>query len=200
MFRQGEVTYGMPAIETFYRGTFFRSRLEARYAALFDLCRWSWVYEPCDFNGWFPDFALIGEQGNRVFVEVKPITESSEALQRRIDASECPDEVLIVGLSPTLLSGPFSYSCRLGWLREGEPGRWWWEEAPMFLPTPSSYDRQCDKDIAAKYSADFCHSMGSYKLRMSGLYDGDHFLGELPRIDVEAMWGRAHEMVRYNPS
>jgi hypothetical protein len=33
-------------IVTEYAGARFRSRLEARWAAFFDLCGWRWEYEP----------------------------------------------------------------------------------------------------------------------------------------------------------
>ena len=42
-----EVQYTYGAVETFYKGYRFRSRLEARWAAFFDLCKWRWEYEPC---------------------------------------------------------------------------------------------------------------------------------------------------------
>src|ERR1039458_6510910 len=58
------------AIETAYRGHLFRSRLEARWAAMFDLLGWSWTYEPFDANGYIPDFVLHGDRP--VLVEVKP--------------------------------------------------------------------------------------------------------------------------------
>jgi len=66
------VIYDMKAIPTTYAGVNFRSRLEARWAAFFDLCRWRWVYEPCDLNGWAPDFSIMKRNGGRVLVEVKP--------------------------------------------------------------------------------------------------------------------------------
>jgi hypothetical protein len=60
------------AIATHYQGAHFRSRLEARWAAFFDLCGWRWEYEPPEEDGWIPDFALIGAKGI-VRAEVKPI-------------------------------------------------------------------------------------------------------------------------------
>jgi hypothetical protein len=39
-------------IQTTYRGTRFRSRLEARWAAFFDMVDWDWTYEPFDTDGW----------------------------------------------------------------------------------------------------------------------------------------------------
>lgn len=48
----------MKAIPTSYRGTNFRSRIEARWAVFFDLVEWPWEYEPIDLEGYIPDFIL----------------------------------------------------------------------------------------------------------------------------------------------
>lgn len=50
------MNYEYASIPTRYRNTEFRSRLEARWAAFFDLAGWKWKYEPIDLNGWIPDF------------------------------------------------------------------------------------------------------------------------------------------------
>lgn len=55
---------------THHAGTNFRSRLEARWAAFFDLVGWSWVYEPFDTGNWIPDFLILGKQP--FLVEVGP--------------------------------------------------------------------------------------------------------------------------------
>jgi hypothetical protein len=55
---------------TRYAGVQFRSRLEARWAAFFDLAGWAWRYEPVDDTGWVPDFVLVR---SGLPVEVKPI-------------------------------------------------------------------------------------------------------------------------------
>jgi len=63
----------IPAIESVYSGVRFRSRLEARWAALFDYYSILWVYEPDVFKTpsgrYLPDF-LLPEIG--AYVEVKP--------------------------------------------------------------------------------------------------------------------------------
>ena len=59
------------AIPTTYGGTRFRSRLEARWAAFFDLVGWKWEYEPVDFDGWCPDFLV--HRAVPVYAEVKPV-------------------------------------------------------------------------------------------------------------------------------
>jgi hypothetical protein len=52
------MAYTTVARPTFYNGTQFRSRLEARWAAAFDIIGWEWKYEPYDLNYWVPDFEL----------------------------------------------------------------------------------------------------------------------------------------------
>ncbi len=50
--------YTIKAHPTMYSGVRFRSRLEARWAAFFDLVAWPWEYEPLDLVGWVPDFRV----------------------------------------------------------------------------------------------------------------------------------------------
>lgn len=49
----------------------FRSRNEAKWAWLFELLCWQWLYEPYDLPGYLPDFSLIFDK-TEVIVEVKP--------------------------------------------------------------------------------------------------------------------------------
>ncbi len=72
----------MGAIPTEYAGIRFRSRLEATWAAFFDLLHWKWQYEPFDLSGYIPDFVIdfrkpseklssFWQQGP-LLIEVKP--------------------------------------------------------------------------------------------------------------------------------
>lgn len=79
------------AIPTDYAGVHFRSRLEARYAAMFDLFGWMWEYEPVDLDGYIPDFLLrdviMFSRANKhpadVLVEIKPsYAELREAINK----------------------------------------------------------------------------------------------------------------------
>lgn len=79
--------YKISAHPTQYAGVNFRSRLEARWAAFFDLRGWRWEYEPIDLQGWVPDFRLTLSSTKshseyygmkfvrdpHPFVEVKPV-------------------------------------------------------------------------------------------------------------------------------
>lgn len=64
---------------TIYAGVLFRSRLEARWAAFFDLAGWKWEYEPLDLRNWTPDFMVTFpcrhsdcDGSHTLLVEVKP--------------------------------------------------------------------------------------------------------------------------------
>jgi hypothetical protein len=93
------------AIETRFRGVHFRSRLEARWAAMFDLLGWRWEYEPVDLAGYIPDFVLMFPAGP-VLVEVKPaftVEALIDAAANKIDRSgwktKNNNRALIVGAS-----------------------------------------------------------------------------------------------------
>lgn len=112
------MNYNIAAHPTKYNGVEFRSRLEARWAAFFDLIEWEWLYEPVDLLGWVPDFQLrnLGpDEENRLFgygracyihipnpfVEIKPFDDcklfDEEKIRKALpDGSLC----LLLGFSP----------------------------------------------------------------------------------------------------
>lgn len=69
----GIVANAIKAIETQYKGYRFRSRLEARYAVMFDALGLKWEYEKEGYQlstGWYlPDFWL---PDLNLFIEIKP--------------------------------------------------------------------------------------------------------------------------------
>jgi hypothetical protein len=91
----------IPAIPTTYAGVNFRSRLEARWAAFFDVIGWRWEYEPMDLAGYIPDFILPFAYGD-LLVEVKPDREPHQlrAHVAKVLASGWKKDFLIVGESP----------------------------------------------------------------------------------------------------
>lgn len=91
------------AIATAYRQFEFRSRLEAKWAAFFDLCGWSWSYEPIDLCGWIPDF-VIGEWPT--LVEIKPFFKYDDwtEAKHKIIKSGCRQSVILLGADPVWLS------------------------------------------------------------------------------------------------
>lgn len=97
--------YDIKAIPTTYAGVNFRSRLEARWAAFFDLADIKWEYEPFDLEGWCPDF-LLKTEPSLILAEVKPIDLGDK---KRHDASEGYEkafkfwrdyQILLLGFEP----------------------------------------------------------------------------------------------------
>lgn len=75
MPNSGEPRNFQPVV-TEYNGNRFRSRLEARWAALFDLVGLPYIYEPSDHGGYIPDFLIPGP--NPLYVEVGPVQTDAE--------------------------------------------------------------------------------------------------------------------------
>lgn len=177
---------------TTYAGTRFRSRLEARWAAFFDLAGWRWEYEPCDLVGWVPDFVLVGAR-RALPVEVKPINWPSDPREciRVADtqpdlekARRAPGEVLVLGAYPIQTRN----APQLGVLLHEEFG---------------------STDLAVLYAGidtvlDFCAAAGSYEFRISGVGDGDHHLGDRmldaeSYIQVSDLWSEANAVTQWRP-
>jgi hypothetical protein len=98
--------YTIAAIPTFYNGTQFRSRLEARWAAFFDLVGWQWEYEPFDLGAWSPDFLLKGEYPT--LVEIKPIDNLDAAVGAKMLSAvrDTTNHILLLcGIGPYLDDG-----------------------------------------------------------------------------------------------
>jgi hypothetical protein len=62
------------SIPTTFQGLNMRSRLEAKWAHVFDQLGWKWHYEPLDFDGWIPDFVIDNGLHKPLLVDVKPAT------------------------------------------------------------------------------------------------------------------------------
>ena len=77
-------------IPTQYAGINFRSKLEATWAAFFDLNKIRWKYEPVQCVGWMPDF-MIKTSSQTYLVEVKPIWLNTVGGIDQKDQIELPD-------------------------------------------------------------------------------------------------------------
>jgi hypothetical protein len=138
--------YGIP---TLYKGREYRSRLEARWAAFFDLAGWRYEYEPFDLAGWIPDFVLKGS--NEYLVEIKPVFALPEEIaEEMIAAAErhaWTGDLLIFGA--TFLGEPHQPEAErskiLGWLNTGPfdgkyldgsdgycPPDEWWQDVAIY--------------------------------------------------------------------
>lgn len=119
----GEFVYQSKAIETLYGDVMFKSRLEARWAAFFDLMGWQWTYEPIDLDGWIPDFQL-GVIGG--LVEVKPFLRPGDwqamiaDIARALQNHDMKPRVLLLGVSPMAIVGDY---VSIGWMLEYH-GEW----------------------------------------------------------------------------
>jgi hypothetical protein len=126
--------YDIAALPTRYAGVEFRSRLEARWAAYFNLSRWQWDYEPIDLQGWTPDFTIV-TPFCRVFAEVKPVDVDAEgktdpAFQKAF-AHWSKVQVLLLGLAPA--PQLYGMGCA-GALLDNPPGaKYFWSDVHAFL-------------------------------------------------------------------
>ena len=70
-----------------YKGVWFRSRLEARWAAFFDRARWPWTYEPLELPGWIPDFAILKDYELQIHPTVAVARRTQMMSEERIAAT-----------------------------------------------------------------------------------------------------------------
>jgi hypothetical protein len=176
--------YTIKSIETRYAGVTFRSRLEAKWAAVFDMLHWKWTYEPDDFDGWIPDFAIHGK--TLVYVEVKPVYSFPKDVADKIDESGCPDEVMIVGSRGPKHDG---WNSTIGWLREVYEEQTSWDDAML-----GRWGRPPVNQIG------FCHASGRFVDRITGLYDGGSYgSGDATGDMVDFLWREAGNRTRWNP-
>ena len=93
--------YRFKAIPVVYNSIQFRSRLESRWAAFFDLIGWNYTYEPYDLEKWSPDFKLTTQAGTKFLVEVKPAELTDKKLRMKIgNATEFASGILLVSELP----------------------------------------------------------------------------------------------------
>lgn len=195
------LSYTIPAIPTVYGGRQYRSRLEAKWAAFFDLCGWQAEYEPFDLGEWSPDFLIKGADRD-VLVEVKPITaldrDVSHKMIRGATAGNFTGELLLLGTSPIFEHSGYALRPFLGWLGEiiydSVPTQWGFSHEPC----PFAWYTQQPQKI------DFCSESMSFHGRLSGFYDGgswgDAIPDETERVDrIQKAWNRAANVVQWHP-
>jgi hypothetical protein len=173
------------AIPTKYKGIQFMSRLEAKWAAFFDLMNWKWQYEPCDFNGWIPDFAIYGHK-KTIYVEVKPTIVFLPDIANEIDSSGCNAEVLLIGETCPIpgchtMCGD---NTQLGWLRteylgypDGQASRFNWSECEF-----ACYDGS---------RIGFAESTGCWYCRIYGTHGKYYHFNNVIEDTVSEHWASA---------
>lgn len=173
------------AIPTDYRGTHFRSRLEAKWAAFFDLVGWPWQYEPIDLNGYIPDFVL--PLYKPIVVEVKPELYLQQLFQhrKRIEDSGWDKEAMIVG-ADTFQNEFEDAAIGILWERHHErdvSGNW-----------ACSIFHKCTKCN----SWSFHHEEWTWSCRVQGCYEGDHYLDKPEPETLRRLFAEASRIVQYN--
>lgn len=178
---------------TTYRDTHFRSRLEARWAAFFDLAGWRWDYEPFDLDGWVPDFRLKGSNNN-LLVEVKPIewghdpalvlqandvTKILAHRKERFVPDAWRDELLVLGNGPQRIGADYV----LGVFADDT-----WCVSPDWAVLAANENDETELDF-------YCRN-GSFGYRMRGDWDGNAHIRDC--ADAPAvMWRHAGGMTQW---
>lgn len=176
-------------IPTTYAGVRFRSRLEAKWAAFFDLLGWSWQYEPFDLAGWIPDFILPGKCP--VLVEIKPIT--------RRDVDVCTEmvraaydfggDLMLCGCVVPAYAPDVQMGAIIGWLFEnngqsiGFGSGWGGAILGDFSGVGGSYG--------------LCHDTGDYADRITGKHDGTHVFEPNTEHRARLLWAQAGNLVQW---
>ncbi|MDH0117390.1 hypothetical protein N7379_23155 [Rhizobium pusense] len=186
--------YDVAAIPTRYNSVQFRSRLEARWAAFFDLAEIKWDYEPFDLDGWTPDFLIKGKVP--ALIEVKPLyfsefeslsidqakTAAGKAFRSASQRRENPQfETIVLG------AGPFR--------SEGT-----WALGVMAL------ERQLGSaDLAELHQGygpntlDYSARFGSFQYRVGGQHNGDHHIRRIRDNRPIDLWREAGNKVQWHP-
>ena len=161
-------------IPTMYRGVKMRSRLEARWAAMFDEIGWPWAYEPIDLDGYIPDY-LVSFEAGKLLTEVKGAVEDFAIAESKIECSGWTDEALVVGAT---IDGPV-----IGRILEWDGADPRWGEAQIFF---------C---ISCGMVSVLCVD-GSWRCRACGADDGNSHVGEFA---LEATWANCGNRVQWRP-
>lgn len=95
--------YDIKSKPTRYNGRNYRSRLEAQWAAFFDLTGWEFQYEPSEINGYNPDFIIKCKSKmyptKYIIVEVKPSVFIDEEYKESVYDKYCKTNAHILILS-----------------------------------------------------------------------------------------------------
>jgi hypothetical protein len=193
--------YTIAAIPTLYRGRQYRSRLEARWAAFFDLLGWNAEYEPFDLGKWSPDF-MLASSPNALgpLVEVKPEITRAD-FDRMVSA--CRERNMLPRVRAVILVGSAPVLCRIkGQLKvligemsyEPEAGTGSLVAAICWLPAPNRPGLRADVASICGTDPDHCQPCGL----LSRTPIGCHFEAVLYYPEyVMDLWARATNAVQY---
>lgn len=177
-------------IVTEYRGIRFRSRPEARWAAMFDQFHWSWSYEPIDLSGYVPDFSVAFPGRRPLLIEVKGASLVYDDLQphaQRICLSGWHGDFLVLGAGPFLDRTWPVLGMYAMWDRESDDG---WHPA----------DRAELIDCGVCHRISVRHASAGYRCAACG--SDDRAAVAFP-ADIESLgdsWAYACNVVQWQPA
>jgi hypothetical protein len=179
---------GIPALPTLFLGVQFRSRTEAKWAAVFEALRWPWEYESLDLDFYIPDFVLRFPRG-LVMAEVKPASTAVEllAFAPKVTGAGWPGEVLMLGASlflPTTEAVP-----SLGLYSQ-------FEESPDG-PVLGAFDHAILHRCLGCKAISFHHATGDWRCAVSGCSDGNTLVDIIEPHELRALWNAAGARVQW---
>lgn len=176
-------------IPTEYSGVVFRSRLEARWAAFFDMCGWRWEYEPPELHWYIPDFALLFSHGP-VLVEVKPDLYASELIPHanRIVEAGWRDDFVVCG-GALLMPDSHPGQAAIGVMGQRIAG----PEGDGHTDLGHALLHRCRMCLARS----FHHSEGSWVCAVSGCYEGADLIDRTMRDEALDLWRQAGNKVQW---
>ncbi|NPD67275.1 hypothetical protein HN018_06770 [Lichenicola cladoniae] len=186
--------YTVAAIPTTYNGRRYRSRLEAKWAAFFDLLKWSAEYEPFDLGKWSPDFQIYSPE-SRGLIEVKPwVNQSIETCDRVVEAccrhgfDDFGDYAWLTNVAPTFESS-FAH---VGWIANlREDDKTW---TPVHIGWFRSPDEKHVSADLVHVSSDYWVSWMRADANRMGLDDEP-----MPQTDlVKSLWSRASNVCQWH--
>ena len=189
------MSYEIPAKPTMYNGISFRSRLESKWAAFFDLTEWQWEYEPSEINGYNPDFIIKCTSGyyktNTIIIEVKPsVMATKEELHKFYNKyKNVPAHLLFLTDMPfTEKSQTDEAIVVIGWGRQYNP------ELNGEIPPENAL-----VTIEMKCENDFGSTLFQYDGMVHGLIERKYFLVKTDSLYdfIIRRWKQAGNMVQF---
>jgi hypothetical protein len=191
----------MKAILTRYEGVNYRSMLEARWAAWFQLVGWPAHYEPFELAGYIPDFIL--DFPYPLLVEVKPTRDCVGPAAQRIVDSGWGGEFLIVTSMPTFGSCPEAPNwASFGWLEGDLPEPHATNYSTWQAHSSSAYACLAIGGSLPKGHVCLRHGLCSYRCRVGGCGVDNWKEAQDPDVAQYAkrLWAEAGNLVQWRGS
>lgn len=175
-----------PAIPTTYANVLFRSRLEARWAAMFDLMMWPWDYEPIDLEFYIPDF-ILRFPSEPVLCEVKPALYADDLWphSKKIVKSGWDGQFLIVG-GALLRSGSGQTTFGITSERIGE--------------SVGIFDHAVCHRCAACGRISYHHESGGWGCPVGGCESDESLILPVGDPEIRNLWNAAGTRVQWRPN